>query len=76
MGNGQQILQVNVPTTAAHLPAHNVGSLADQLTLKPLQEVKDKVGELVHDTFLTSKACIEDLPQGLGSEGTDTQAHC
>ena len=56
LGNGQQILQVNVPTTAAHLPAHNVGSLADQLTLKPLQEVKDKVGELVRDTFLTSKA--------------------
>ena len=56
LGNGQQILQVSIPTTAAHLPAHNVGSLADQLTLKPLEEVKEKVGELVRDTFLTSKA--------------------
>ena len=56
LGNGQQILQVSIPTTAAHLPSHNVGSLADQLTLKPLEEVKEKVGELVRDTFLTSKA--------------------
>ena len=44
---------------AVHLPAHNVGSLADQLTLKPLEEVKEKVGKLVHDTFLTSKSFLK-----------------
>ena len=41
------ILQVTMPKLAAHLSIHDPRSIEDQLTLKPLQEIKEKVGELV-----------------------------
>ncbi len=55
MANGQLILEMKVPTATAHQPAHTVGSLADQLTLKPLADVKEKVGEFVY-VMLSSQA--------------------
>ena len=42
-----EILEIKVPLLSAHLPVHNPLSISDQLTMKPLPEVEQKVAELI-----------------------------
>ena len=41
---------------SAHLPAHNPSSVTDQLTMKPLPEIEEKVAEFVRESFLNQRA--------------------
>ena len=56
VSNGIQVLEIQVPMISAHLPAHNPSSVTDQLTMKPLPEIEEKVVELVQESFLNQRA--------------------
>ena len=45
-----------MPLLSAHLPVHNPSSISDQLTMKPLPEVEQKVAELIQECFINQKA--------------------
>ena len=54
MSNGTEILEIKVPMNSAH--SHDVSSVADQICLKPLQQIEAKVSELVQDSLLNQRA--------------------
>ena len=56
VSNGMQVLEIQVPMMSAHLPAHNPSSVTDQLTMKPLPEIEEKVAEFVQESFLNQRA--------------------
>ena len=49
-----EILEVKVPMGTAH--SHDLSSVADQICLKPLQQLEAKVSELVRDSLLNQRA--------------------
>ena len=54
MSNGTEILEIKIPMNSAH--SHDVSSIADQICLKPLQQIEAKVSELVQDSLLNQRA--------------------
>ena len=64
VSNGIQVLEIQVPMISAHLPAHNPSSVTDQLTMKPLPEIEEKVIELVQESFLNQRALRLSLKPG------------
>jgi len=54
MSNGTEVLEVRVPMNSAH--SHDTTSVADQICLKPLQQIEIKVLELVQDSLLNQRA--------------------
>ena len=54
IARGMEILEVKVPMGTAH--SHDLSSVADQICLKPLQQLEAKVSELVHDSLLNQRA--------------------
>ena len=54
IARGMEILEVKVPMGIAH--SHDLSSVADQICLKPLQQLEAKVSELVHDSLLNQRA--------------------
>ena len=56
ISNGMKILEIKVPLLSAHLPVHNPLSISDQLTIKPLPEVEQKVAELIQECFINQRA--------------------
>lgn len=58
ISNGDQILEIKFPLEAAHLPTHTVSSIMDQLTLKPLSVIENKVAELLQECLLNRKALV------------------
>ena len=52
--SGTEVLEVKVPMGAAL--SHDLSSVADQIYLKPLQQLEVKVSELVHDSLLNQRA--------------------
>ena len=56
VSNGMEILEIKVPLLSAHLSAHTPFSIKDQLTMKPLTEIEQKVTELVQECFLNHRA--------------------
>ena len=56
VSNGMKILEIQIPMTSAHLAAHNPSSISDQLTMKPLPQIEEKVAELVQECFLNNRA--------------------
>ena len=51
-----EILEIKVPLLRAHLPVHNPLSISDQLTMRPLPEVEQKVAELTQECFINQRA--------------------
>ena len=41
---------------SAHLPAHNPSSVTDQLTMKLLSQIEEKIAELAQEFFLNQRA--------------------
>jgi len=70
--NGIQLLEIQVPMISAHLPAHNPSSVTDQLTMKPLSKMEEKVVELVQESFLNQRALRLSL-KNLGRKGVGIQ---
>ena len=56
VSNGVQVLEIQIPTMSARLPAHNPSSVTDQLTMKPLPQTEEKIAELVQESFLNQRA--------------------
>ena len=56
INNGMEILGIKVPLLSAHLPVHNPLSVSDQITMKPLREVEQKVAELIQEYFTNQRA--------------------
>lgn len=56
ISNGSSVLEIKLPTTDAHLESHDPSSVADQLCLKPLYEVEQKISELVQESLLNQRA--------------------
>ena len=56
ISNGMEILEIKVPLLSAHLPVHNPLSISDQLTMKPLPEVEQRVAELIQECFINQRA--------------------
>ena len=56
VSNGVQVLEIQIPMMSAHLPAHNPSSVTDQLTMKPLPQIEEKIAELVQESFLNQRA--------------------
>ena len=54
IATGMEILEVKVPMDTAH--SHDLSSVADQICLKPLQQLEAKVSEFVHDSLLNQRA--------------------
>ena len=54
IARGMEILEVKVPMGTAH--SHDLSSVADQICLKPLQQLEAKVSELVRDSLLNQRA--------------------
>ena len=72
VSNGVQVLEIQIPMMSAHLPAHNPSSVTDQLTMKPLPQIEEKITELVQGFFLKTKG-FKAFPKNWGGEGVDTQ---
>ena len=51
-----QVLEIQIPMMSAHLPAHNPSSVTDQLTMKPLPQIEEKIAELIQESFLNQRA--------------------
>ena len=56
VSNGMEILEIKVPLLRAHLSSHTPSSIKDQLTMKPLTEIEQKVTDLVQVYFLNQRA--------------------
>ena len=56
VSNGVQLLEIQIPMMSADLPAHNPSSVTDQLTMKPLPQIEEKIAELVQEYFLNQRA--------------------
>ncbi|XP_065883904.1 uncharacterized protein [Dysidea avara] len=56
VNNGMEILEIKVPLLRAHLSSHTPSSIKDQLTMKPLTEIEQKVTDLVQECFLNQRA--------------------
>ncbi|XP_065918696.1 uncharacterized protein [Dysidea avara] len=56
VSNGMEILEIKVPLLCAHLSSHTPSSIKDQLTMKPLTEIEQKVTDLVLECFLNQRA--------------------
>ena len=56
VSNGMKILEIQIPTISAHLSAHDPSSVTDQLTMTPLQQIEEKVVDLVQECFLNYRA--------------------
>ena len=56
VSNGMKILDIRLPLPSAHLSTHTPSSIKDQLTMKPLPEVEQKVTELMEECFLNHRA--------------------
>ena len=56
VSNGMEILEIKVPLLRAHLSSHTPSSIKDQLTMKPLTEIEQKVTDLVQECFLNQRA--------------------
>jgi len=56
VSNGMKILEIRVPLPSAHQSTHTPSSIKDQLTMKPLPEVEQKVTELMEECFLNHRA--------------------
>lgn len=52
LGSGEEILQLTIPTASAHTN-HNLDSIADLLSHKPLPEIEKKVESLVQYSHLS-----------------------
>ena len=50
-----EILEIKVPLLRAHLSSHTPSSIKDQLTMKPLTEIEQKVTDLVQECFLNRR---------------------
>ena len=56
VSNRMEILEIKVPLLCAHLSSHTPSSIEDQLTMKPLTEIEQKVTDLVQECFLNQRA--------------------
>ena len=57
LNSGEEIMQVTIPTSSAHTN-HDIDSLADLLTHKPLSEIEGKVESLVRYSHLSQISLI------------------
>lgn len=56
ISDGSMALEIKFPTIDAHLPIHNPLSITDQMCLKPLPELENKVLEFVQESLLNQRA--------------------
>ena len=57
LGSREEIMQVTIPTSSAHTN-HEINSLADLLSHKPLPEIEEKVESLVRHSHLSQISLI------------------
>ena len=57
LGSGEEIMQLTIPTSSAHTN-HDIDSLADLLTHKPLPEIEEKVESSVRQPFESNQLDI------------------
>ena len=56
VSNGVQVLEIQIPMMSAHLPAHNPSLVTDQLTMKPLPQIEEKIAKLIQESFVNQRA--------------------
>ena len=57
LDSGEEIMQLTIPTSSAHTN-HDIDSLADLLTHKPLPKIEEKVESLVRHSHLSQISLI------------------
>ena len=56
-----QVLEIQIPMISAHL--HNPSSVTDQLTMKPLPQIEEKIVEVLSESRLSIKAFPKTWPE-------------
>ena len=56
ISDGSAVLEIRVPTIDARLHTHNPSPITDQMCLKPLPELENKVLDLVQESLLSQRS--------------------